>query len=176
MLSSTFLDEAGFLSVHQMLELQEFAIEHECRLVVTGDTKQHHSVQWGDALRILERSGAITQAVLSKIHRQRIPELREAIEDLSKGRTGEGFDKLDEFGVIQEIADDSGRLAAIAGKVTSSRRKRTPPLSNVPVMVSPTRRLTRSGRRLADPKARRKHAERRERVLRPTSAGHRAIP
>jgi hypothetical protein len=96
-----------------MLELQEFALQHNCRLIATGDTKQHHSVQWGDALRILERSGVITQAVLSKIHRQRIPELRKAIEDLSKGRTGEGFDKLDKFGAIQEIADDAGRLAAM---------------------------------------------------------------
>jgi plastocyanin len=49
--------------------------------------------------------------VLTKIYRQGIPELREAIGDLSKGRTGEGLDK---FGVIQEIADDAGRLAAIA--------------------------------------------------------------
>jgi hypothetical protein len=78
--------------------------------------KQHHSVQWGDALRILERSGVIAQAVLTKIHRQRIPELRVAIEDLSKTRTTEGFDKLDKFGVIQEIPDDAGRPAAIAEK------------------------------------------------------------
>ena len=111
-----WVDEAGFLSVKQMLQLQEFAIEHDCRLIATGDTKQHHSVQWGDALRILERSGAIAQAELTKIYRQRIPELREAIEDLGKGRTGEGFDKLDKFGAIEEIADDAGRLAAIAEK------------------------------------------------------------
>jgi conjugative relaxase-like TrwC/TraI family protein len=111
-----WVDEAGFLSVRQMLELQEFAVEHNCRLVVTGDTKQHHSVHWGDALRILERSGVIAQATLSKIYRQRIPELREAIEDLSKCRTGEGFDKLDKFGAIQEIADGASRLAAIAEK------------------------------------------------------------
>jgi len=99
-----------------MLKLQEFALQHNCRLIVTGDTKQHHSVQWGDALRILERSGVIAQAVLTKIYRQRVPGLREAIEDLSRGRTGEGFDKLDKFGVIHEIADDAGRLKAIAEK------------------------------------------------------------
>jgi ATP-dependent exoDNAse (exonuclease V) alpha subunit len=99
-----------------MLELQGFAVEHSCRLVVTGDTKQHHSVQWGDALRILERSRVIAQAELTKIPRQRIPELRSAIEDLSKGRTGEGFEKLDKFGGIQEIADAADRLAAIAEK------------------------------------------------------------
>ena len=111
-----WVDEAGFLSVRQMLELQEFALHHDCRLILTGDTKQHHSVQWGDALRILERSGAIAQAVLTKIYRQKVPGLREAIEDLSRGRTGEGFDKLDKFGVIHEIADDAGRLKAIAEK------------------------------------------------------------
>jgi hypothetical protein len=111
-----WVDEAGFLSVRQMLELEEFAVEHDCRLVITGDTKQHHSVEWGDALRILERSGAIAQAALTRIYRQQIPGLREAIEDLSKGRAGDGFDKLDEFGVIQEIADEDARLAAIAEK------------------------------------------------------------
>ena len=111
-----WVDEAGFLSVRQMLELQEFAVENDCRLIVTGDTKQHHSVQWGDALRILERSGAIAQADLTKIYRQRIPELAEAIEDLSRGQTAEGFDKLDKYGAIQEIPDDTGRLAAIAEK------------------------------------------------------------
>jgi hypothetical protein len=95
-----WVDKAGFLSVRQILELQEFAVEHNCRLVLTGDTKQHHSVERGDALRILERSGVIAQATLTKIHRQRILELRAAIEDLSKGRTGEGFDKLNKFGVI----------------------------------------------------------------------------
>jgi AAA domain len=77
-----------------MLELLEFAVERNCRLVLTGDTKQHHSVQWGDALRILERSGAIAQALLTKIYGKGIPELRGAIGDSSRGRTGEGFDKL----------------------------------------------------------------------------------
>ena len=44
----------------------------------------------GDALRILERSGVIAQAALTKIYRQQIPGLREAIEDLSKGRQETG--------------------------------------------------------------------------------------
>jgi hypothetical protein len=119
-----WVDEAGFLSVRQMLELQEFAIKHGCRLIVTGDSKQHHSVQWGDALRILGRAGVIAQAALTKIYRQRIPELRDAIEDLSKGRTAEGFDKLDKFGAIQEIADEARRQAAIAEKQIEALKAR----------------------------------------------------
>jgi hypothetical protein len=54
-------------------EIEEFAVEHDCRLVVTGDTKQHHGVQGGNALRILERSGAITQAELTEIYRRHKP-------------------------------------------------------------------------------------------------------
>jgi hypothetical protein len=42
----------------------------------------------------------LSEATLTKIHRQRIPELRAAIDDLSDGRTTEGFDKLDKFGAI----------------------------------------------------------------------------
>jgi hypothetical protein len=97
-----------------MLELRSFAVEHNCRLVVTWAIKQHDSVQWGDALRIFERSGVIAQAKLTKIHRQRIPELRAEIEDFRKSRTGEGSDKLDKFAAIQETADATDRLAAIA--------------------------------------------------------------
>jgi hypothetical protein len=51
-----------------------------------------------------------------QIYRQGIPKLREAIGDLSKGRAGDGFDKLDRFGVIREIANDDAQLAAIAEK------------------------------------------------------------
>jgi hypothetical protein len=32
----------------QMLELQGSAVGHNCRLVVTGGTKQHHCVEWGE--------------------------------------------------------------------------------------------------------------------------------
>jgi hypothetical protein len=108
-----------------MLELQEFSVEHNCRLVLTGDTKQHHSVQWGDALRILERSGVIAQAELTKIYRQRIPQLREAIEDLSKGRTLEGFNKLDKFGVLQEISDDAVRLTIAEKQIEALQAQRS---------------------------------------------------
>jgi hypothetical protein len=88
-----WVDEAGFLSVKQMNWLVQFANRNECRLVLSGDTRQHHGVERGDALRILENSGAVIQAVLTKIIRQEIDELRQAIFDLSQGRTEEGFDR-----------------------------------------------------------------------------------
>jgi hypothetical protein len=96
------------LHVHKRLEIKPLQKSLYGRL-----SRRRYSCTGG---RILERSGVIAQAVLTKIYRQQVPGLREAIEDLSRGRTGEGFDKLDKFGVIHEIADDAGRLKAIAEK------------------------------------------------------------
>jgi hypothetical protein len=89
--------------------------------ILLGDTKQHHSVERGDALRVLEESGAVTTAVLSKIIRQKIGPLRDAVQDLSQGRTAEGFDKLNEFGAVHESSDKDKRLAAIAELHLSAR-------------------------------------------------------
>jgi conjugative relaxase-like TrwC/TraI family protein len=109
-----WVDEAGFLSAKQMNWLVQFADREQCRLILSGDTRQHHGVERGDALRVLENSGAVTQAALSKIVRQQIEALRDAVSDLSEGRAAEGFDKLKEFGAAHELEDKTRRLAAIA--------------------------------------------------------------
>jgi hypothetical protein len=110
------VDEAGFLSTKQMGWLAKFAAGNQCRLILCGDARQHHAVERGDSLRVLEKTGTVEPAALTKIFRQRIPALRDAIRELSRGETEKGFDKLDEFGVIQEIEDQAVRLAAIAEK------------------------------------------------------------
>ena len=84
-------------------------------LGLCGDSRQHHAVERGDSLRVLEKTGALQPAALTKIFRQKIPALRDAIQELARGNTEEGFDKLDAFGVIQEVEDQALRLAAIAG-------------------------------------------------------------
>jgi len=109
-----WVDEAGFLSVQQMHWLVDLALKNDSRIILSGDTKQHHAVERGDALRVMERAGAVTQAALSKIFRQQVPALRAAIEDLSQGRTQSGFDKLDKFGAVLEVEDERERMATIA--------------------------------------------------------------
>jgi ATP-dependent exoDNAse (exonuclease V) alpha subunit len=111
-----WIDEAGFLSLKQMNALIALAIANDCRVILSGDTRQHHGVERGDALRILEKSGLIEQAALTKIFRQQIAALREAVNDLSAGRSERGFRRLEEFGVIQEIENHSDRLKALAEK------------------------------------------------------------
>ncbi|MGA8654565.1 MAG: AAA family ATPase [Chthoniobacterales bacterium] len=109
-----WIDEAGFRSTRQMRWAVDFAVQNDCRLVLSGDTRQHHGVERGDALRLMERAGVVAQAALTKIFRQQIAPLRDAVYDLSAGRTESGFDKLEACGAIQEIEDKIGRLEAIA--------------------------------------------------------------
>jgi ATP-dependent exoDNAse (exonuclease V) alpha subunit len=120
------VDEAGFLSAKQMRWLVNFAGENQCRLVLCGDSRQHHAVERGDSLRVLEKTGAVEPAALTKIFRQRIPALRDAIQELSRGETEKGFDKLDKFDVIQEIEGENRRLSAIAERhVQAIKEKKT---------------------------------------------------
>jgi hypothetical protein len=91
--------------------------------ILSGDTRQHHSVDRGDALRVLEGSGSVRQAALARILRQRVPDLREAIQDLSQGRTEVGFDKLEAVGVVHELEDHADRLEAIASQHLAARKE-----------------------------------------------------
>jgi AAA domain len=53
-----------------MRQLVTFAAGNNCRVILSGDTRQHHSVERGDALRILEKSASIASAALNKIFRR----------------------------------------------------------------------------------------------------------
>ncbi|MBV8216443.1 MAG: AAA family ATPase [Verrucomicrobia bacterium] len=92
------VDEAGLLSVRETRQLLSFAAGNDCRMILSGHSRQRHSVERRDALRILEKSALVASAALTRIFRQQVPALRAAIEELSQGKTEEGFDKLDRFG------------------------------------------------------------------------------
>ena len=68
-----------------MLWLVNYASNNSSRVLLVGDSAQHRSVERGDALRILERSGSIRYVELLKTQRQKVPVLKAAIEDLKPG-------------------------------------------------------------------------------------------
>jgi hypothetical protein len=59
------------LSVPQMLWLVNHASENVSRVLLVGDSAQHRSVERGDALRILEQSGAVRYVELLQTQRQK---------------------------------------------------------------------------------------------------------
>ncbi len=108
-----WVDEAGMLSNKDMNKILTIAREHSARVILSGDTRQHTSVERGDALRIIQTYAGIKSLTVSKIQRQETMEYKEVVRLLSNGNIS-GFKRLDSMGAIHEITDKEERVKIIA--------------------------------------------------------------
>jgi conjugative relaxase-like TrwC/TraI family protein len=99
-----WIDEAGLLSTKTTAELFALADRIDARVLLTGDRKQHGSVERGAMLRLLEEEAGIKSVEVKEIQRQS-GQYKAAIKALSEGKAGEGFARLDDLGWIKEIPD-----------------------------------------------------------------------
>jgi conjugative relaxase-like TrwC/TraI family protein len=97
------VDEAGLISVRQMRDLCRIAHAQDCRLLLVGDTKQHSSVEAGDALRCLQRYGHVPAVRLTTIRRQKDPAYRAAVSLLARGDAFGAFGRFLGLGTVREI-------------------------------------------------------------------------
>jgi len=67
------VDEAGLLSTEQLAQLTRIAYDVRARVLLVGDTKQHYSVQRGDALRNVIKHSGTPVVRLAEVLRQRSP-------------------------------------------------------------------------------------------------------
>jgi conjugative relaxase-like TrwC/TraI family protein len=126
------VDEAGLLSTRNMLALLETAKAHGCRVLLSGDTRQHASVDAGDALRLLEQKSALSCARVDRIVRQVRQEYREAIAAFAAGDGPQGLLRLRRLGAVREIGDEERyRELATAYRASVEAGKST-------LVVSPT--------------------------------------
>ena len=137
-----WIDEAGLLDVRSMNEVFSIAKEQNCRVVLSGDTRQHSSPRRGEAMRLLENEAGLNIARVEAIQRQK-GKYRKAVELISRGhevinqKTGKtgllaGFDMLDSMGKIKEIASEN-RHVQLAETYLQSTGK-----NNSTLIVAPT--------------------------------------
>jgi conjugative relaxase-like TrwC/TraI family protein len=107
-----WVDEAGLLGTRTMADLFELAEEQNARVILSGDRRQHGSVERGAALRLLQDEAGLRPAELKEIQRQR-DRYKAAISDLAEGHTDRGFRRLDQLGWIREC-DDATRNEQLA--------------------------------------------------------------
>ncbi|MEM7373774.1 MAG: MobF family relaxase [Bacteroidota bacterium] len=115
-----WIDEAGMVGNKTLNQLIDLAKKQNARLLLSGDTKQHNSVERGDALRILETFGGIKPARISKIQRQKNNEYRDAVKNLSDGKIARGFEQLDKMGAIKEVVDMDSLKQSVAAEYLES--------------------------------------------------------
>lgn len=100
-----WVDEAGQLSTRDMYRLLKLADDHHVRVILSGDTRQHGSVERGDALRILQEFAGLKSVQMGQIQRQK-GRYKEAVEHLSEGRVMEGLKVIDSLGWVCEISNE----------------------------------------------------------------------
>ncbi len=99
-----WIDEAGLLGTRTMAQLFELAEKLDARVILSGDRRQHGSVERGAPLRLLEEEAGLVPAEIKDIMRQS-GDYKDAVRYLSEGRTETGFRQLDKLGWVREVSD-----------------------------------------------------------------------
>jgi len=97
-----WVDEAGQIGSKTMAQLFDLCDRLDARLLLSGDRKQHGSVERGAALRLLEEEAGLVPAEVKEIQRQ-AGAYKAAVKALSEGNYAEGFDRIDALGWVREI-------------------------------------------------------------------------
>ena len=140
-----WIDEAGLLGMRTMERVFALAESIGARVLLSGDRRQHGSVERGAALRLLEEEAGLKAAEVKENMRQ-AGDYRLAVNAISEGHIAEGFKRLDDLGWIREIPDDERDRQLAADYVESFAKGSTA------LAVSPTHaegdRITGEIRRL----------------------------
>jgi ATP-dependent exoDNAse (exonuclease V) alpha subunit len=108
------LDESSLTSTKQMHTFLE-RLRPDDRVLLVGDVRQHEAVDAGRPYHQLQEAGVRT-AHLDEIVRQRDPELKVVVEQLSRGDVHDAVERLDHQGRVHEIGPRGERLTAIANE------------------------------------------------------------
>jgi hypothetical protein len=117
-------DEAGQIGSVSLLELFRLCRRHSCRLILSGDTRQHGPVERGDALRSLEKYAQVETFSLQQNQRQnpanarnyteskRIETYRASVQAVAQGDVARSLNLLDQIGGIHEVTGDKLQVMA----------------------------------------------------------------
>jgi conjugative relaxase-like TrwC/TraI family protein len=108
------LDESSLASTKQMHTFLE-RLGPDDRVLLVGDVRQHEAVDAGRPYHQLQEAG-IRTTHLDEIVRQRDPELKAVVEQLSRGDVHGAVERLDHQGRVREIGPREERLTAIANE------------------------------------------------------------
>ncbi len=106
------LDESSLASTRQVNQFLHKLKEHD-RVLLVGDTRQHEAVEAGRPYSQLQEAGMRT-AHLDQIIRQKDPELKKVVEQLSRGESQSAIFNLERQGRVHQIEDREERLKTIA--------------------------------------------------------------
>lgn len=99
------VDEAGFISIAQMDQLFKITDKYNTQLLLVGDTRQHHGVEAGDALRSLKKYSNLQVSELMRIVRQKNVNYKKAVTDIQRKNFKTGWAQLVQMGCVHSMED-----------------------------------------------------------------------
>lgn len=143
------VDEAGLVGVETGNRLMDITEKQNARLILSGDWKQHSSVEAGDAMRLLETRSGLPVARVKDIVRQRnAAQYKEVVSDVANAigtqndpdsrqeKMLHAFDHMNEAGNVVEITERDKRHERIAKDFCRIRQQEEQSV----MVVSPTHR------------------------------------
>jgi conjugative relaxase-like TrwC/TraI family protein len=100
-----WIDEASLLGSRTMGQVFDLADRMDARVILSGDRRQHGSVERGAALRLFETEAGLVPAEIKEIQRQ-TGDYKKAVKALSEHRIEDGFKQLDKLGWIRQVEGD----------------------------------------------------------------------
>jgi len=118
------VDEAGLLSTRQADVLFALAQKLNARLVLVGDTGQHHSVERGQAFDLLQNFAHLSVAHVEEIVRQR-GILKEIVECVAAHDIEGAFQRMKKAGMIVEMSLEDRKVALANDYIEATARGKT---------------------------------------------------
>lgn len=133
------VDEVSQIGVRSMVQVVRKAEALNARLVVIGDPRQMQAVERGSVFRLLADEASLPVVELTDVRRQKdVPAYKQAVEELSNGRTGAGWDKLDRMGWICEIEDGEREKVIAADYLAAIEEKKKGGELKSAIVVAPS--------------------------------------
>ncbi len=111
------LDEAGMVSTKDMLSVLRMAEQRGARVILSGDVKQHQSVEAGPAFRIVQKlAGGETKYIKTIIRQVNAEkEVKESLVNVAEdAKTAASM--LDKHGLIKEVKDKEALQETVANE------------------------------------------------------------
>jgi len=119
-----WIDEAGLLGGKPMHEIFKIADQQNCRVILSGDTRQNRAVELGGIFKTLRKEAGLPVPEIKEIQRQK-GLYKEAVYQISEGHFSRGFEKLDKMGAIKEIESETRYVQLAQDYLQSTENKKT---------------------------------------------------
>jgi ATP-dependent exoDNAse (exonuclease V) alpha subunit len=107
-----------------MHDIFKIAEQQNCRVILSGDTRQHQAVEKGGIVKVLRKEAGLSVPEIKEIQRQK-GRYKEAVRQISEGELSRGFEQLDAMGAVKEMDSETRYTHLAEDYLQTTEKKQT---------------------------------------------------